>query len=126
MLYLHRELDFSDHTSVAIFSYFSACAYFSPLLGGYISDSYLGKYRTILIFIIVYFIGSVVLALSAFGPYSWGAFLGLGLIALGTVRVAPRPTTAPRGIVGSHQTPSSQPGRHQAMCQCVWRRSVGR
>jgi dipeptide/tripeptide permease len=58
--------------------------------GGIISDSYWGKFKTILILSIVYCTGSIVLAVSSFPALSgnphnpWGAILGLALLALGT------------------------------------------
>jgi MFS family permease len=59
------------------------------LLGGYLSDSYLGKYRTILYFVMVYLVGTAVLALSALGLSVAGTLVGLALIALGTGGIKP-------------------------------------
>ncbi len=44
-LFLRDSLGYSDPQSVAIYSYFTSFAYFTPLLGGYLADSYLGKYK---------------------------------------------------------------------------------
>ena len=51
--------------AIAIFSFSSAIAYFSPLVGGVVADSYLGKYRTILYFSLVYIAGCWLLALTS-------------------------------------------------------------
>jgi proton-dependent oligopeptide transporter, POT family len=45
VLFLSHSLGFSDDQAVAIYSYFTSAAYFSPLIGGYLSDSYFGKYK---------------------------------------------------------------------------------
>ena len=64
----------------------SAC-YFTPLLGGYLSDRYLGKYRTIFWLSILYTLGNLCLALFVHEPT--GFYVGLGLIALGTGGIKP-------------------------------------
>lgn len=45
VLFISHALDYSDDDAVAIYSYFTSFAYFAPLIGGYLSDSYLGKYK---------------------------------------------------------------------------------
>jgi dipeptide/tripeptide permease len=65
------------------------------MTGGVLSDSYLGKFRTILYLSLVYCIGNVVLAVTALPgvtgtpPHWWGAALGLGLLAIGTGGIKP-------------------------------------
>ena len=88
-LYLRNELGFSATSSTSISLYSQALAYFMPLLGGYASDTYWGKYTTIIRFSLVYVVGSATLALTAFGPWAWGCFLGLLLIAVGTGGIKP-------------------------------------
>lgn len=67
--------------------------YFFPLLGGILSDSYWNKFKTILGLSIVYFFGTVLLAVtsipgvtggSAGHPSPWGVIVSLFLIAVGT------------------------------------------
>lgn len=89
VLYLHKDLDLSEPTSNAIYSYFASAAYFSSLIGGYVADSYWAKYKTILVFSSVYWVGTAVLSSTAVGNLRWGAFLGLVLIALGTGGIKP-------------------------------------
>jgi hypothetical protein len=50
VLYLNSHLGFARNEASAWFAAFTAACYFSPLLGGYLSDAYLGKYITILVF----------------------------------------------------------------------------
>lgn len=66
--------------------------------GGIISDTYLGKFKTILILSMVYCVGNIVLSVTALpgvtggnldaipkvAPHWWGAALGLFLLAVGT------------------------------------------
>ncbi len=47
-IYLNKFLFFSENSSTAIVHGFTMAAYATPLLGGFISDAVLGKYRTIL------------------------------------------------------------------------------
>uniref|UniRef100_A0A0D9VRM7 Major facilitator superfamily (MFS) profile domain-containing protein n=1 Tax=Leersia perrieri TaxID=77586 RepID=A0A0D9VRM7_9ORYZ len=76
-------------------------SYLAPLAGAFLADSYLGKYRTVLIFCMIFIIGMLMLLLSAAaplistGPLSWIIwtdpassqhiifFIGLYLVALG-------------------------------------------
>jgi POT family proton-dependent oligopeptide transporter len=64
----------------------SAC-YFFPLLGGYLSDRYFGKYRTILYLSLLYCVGHAFLAVFETNPT--GFYAGLGLIALGSGGIKP-------------------------------------
>lgn len=64
----------------------SAC-YFFPILGGYVADRFLGKYRTIFWLSIVYCLGNFCLAF--FNQSREGFYVGLGLIALGSGGIKP-------------------------------------
>ncbi len=88
-LYMVEELGFSRQTAIAIFSYFSACVYFSPVLGGFVADTYLGKFSTILYFSVVYIAGIIFLTVTSIDALPWGMFTGLGLIALGSGGIKP-------------------------------------
>ena len=67
--------------------YFVAGVYFFPLLGGFLADRFLGKYRTIFWLSLVYCAGHACLAI--FESSVTGFFLGLGLIALGSGGIKP-------------------------------------
>ncbi|KAF2078111.1 hypothetical protein CYY_000582 [Polysphondylium violaceum] len=96
--YMIHYMGYTDTTAASIYHGFNAGAYFTTLLGAYLADGKLGKYKTILYFSIIYCIGGVFLAISAIpgvtGPEPgnrspWGLILGLLLIALGTGGIKP-------------------------------------
>src|SRR3546814_8482409 len=86
-VYLVNFLHFGDAQATSWQSLFKSAAYFFPLVGTIVSDVFLGKFRTIMIFSSVYVIGCAMLALSDAGM---GIELGLGLIAFGTDRKSTR------------------------------------
>ncbi|WP_309662431.1 peptide MFS transporter [Sphingomonas sp.] len=75
--YMTKQLLISQGTSSVIYGTYTACAYFTPILGGIIADRYLGKRRAIII-------GASVMAaghfMMAFEPL---LYLALATIALG-------------------------------------------
>src|SRR5207247_6770343 len=75
-----------DKEAEAWYHTFVSCAYFLPLLGAFLADAILGKYRTILILSIVYCFGHFALALN---DTRAGLVVGLGLIALGAGGIKP-------------------------------------
>jgi len=70
----------------ASYHFFVSCLYFLPLLGAFLGDALLGKYRTILFVSIVYCFGHLALALD---HTRLGLVVGLGLIALGAGGIKP-------------------------------------
>jgi proton-dependent oligopeptide transporter, POT family len=70
-----------------VFHTFVLGVYFFPLLGGWLSDRFLGKYRTILYLSLVYCAGHACLALCE--NNRTGFFTGLFLIALGSGGIKP-------------------------------------
>lgn len=94
-LYLHKYLLFSEDTSTMIIHAFIFGAYSCALFGGYISDSFLGKFKTILYLSFVYVAGSIVLSVTSIPgatgdpPHWWGAAVGLTLVSLGTGGIKP-------------------------------------
>ncbi len=65
---------------------FTSAVYFFPLLGAFIADAFLGKYRTILILSVVYCFGHFSLALD---ETRMGLMLGLTLISIGSGGIKP-------------------------------------
>lgn len=65
-----------------VFHSFVIGVYFFPLLGGWLSDRFFGKYNTVLWFSLVYVIGHACLAM--FDDNRTGFYTGLFLIALGS------------------------------------------
>jgi len=70
-----------------VFHLFVMGVYFFPLLGGWLADRWLGKYRTILWLSLVYCAGHLCLALSETSKP--GFYAGLFLIALGSGGIKP-------------------------------------
>jgi POT family proton-dependent oligopeptide transporter len=70
-----------------VFHTFVLGVYFFPLLGGWLADRFLGKYRTILYLSLVYCVGQACLALSVADKA--GFYVGLFLIALGSGGIKP-------------------------------------
>ena len=70
-----------------VFHTFVIGVYFFPLLGGWLSDRYFGKYNTVLWFSLIYCAGHACLAL--FEDNRTGFFTGLFLIALGSGGIKP-------------------------------------
>jgi POT family proton-dependent oligopeptide transporter len=70
-----------------IFHSFVIGVYFFPLLGGWLSDRYFGKYNTVLWFSLIYCAGHACLAM--FEDNKNGFYTGLFLIALGSGGIKP-------------------------------------
>jgi POT family proton-dependent oligopeptide transporter len=77
----------SEPAAKANYHLFVSACYFFPLLGGWLSDRFFGKYRTILYLSIIYCFGHLLLAL--FDTTPTGFYAGLGLIALGSGGIKP-------------------------------------
>lgn len=93
-LYLTGSLGFNQNRSTTLIHSFNFSAYFFTLFGGIISDSWLGRYMTILSLSLVYCVGMVVLAGSAFPWFTDSArvvwfLIGLTLVAFGTGGIKP-------------------------------------
>ncbi|ORZ29808.1 POT family-domain-containing protein [Catenaria anguillulae PL171] len=100
LIYLTRYLRIESNSATAAVHAFNMFAYTATLLGGTLSDGYLGRFRTIIYLSLVYCIGNLVLSLTAVpgvmpvnpstgAPSPWGALLGLTLLALGTGGIKP-------------------------------------
>ncbi len=76
----------TDAQADAWYHTFVSAVYFLPVLGAFLADAVLGKYRTILILSIVYCFGHLALALD---HTRLGLTLGLGLVALGAGGIKP-------------------------------------
>ncbi len=70
-----------------VFHSFVIGVYFFPLLGGWLSDRFFGKYNTVLWFSLIYCTGHALLA--AFDDDRRGFYAGLFLIALGSGGIKP-------------------------------------
>ncbi|XP_012222206.1 solute carrier family 15 member 1 isoform X2 [Linepithema humile] len=92
-LYLSDMLKYSEDDATMIYHVFTCFVYFFPLLGAIISDSWLGKFRTILYVSIIYAVGQLLLSASAAPPLHIPqrafSLLGLFMIAVGTGGIKP-------------------------------------
>ncbi|XP_066249841.1 peptide transporter family 1 isoform X2 [Euwallacea similis] len=93
ILYLTEILFYPETSAKMIYHGFTMFVYFFPLLGAIISDSWLGKFRTILYISIIYAIGSILLSLTAIDslkiPQKAFTIISLLLIAMGTGGIKP-------------------------------------
>ncbi|CAI7728846.1 unnamed protein product [Closterium sp. NIES-53] len=92
-MYLNERLKLSQATATEMVHLFIVAAYLAPLLGAFISDSYLGKYRTILYLSFIYCAGNWLVAFSALhttpsAALPW-ALAGLSFLALGSGGIKP-------------------------------------
>jgi len=100
--FLQEQLLYNENDSASISLFFSSLCYFTPLIGGYVSDSYFGKYRTIVGFSIVYCSGGIFMAAAAGTLSTAMTFIGLALIGIGTGGIKPCVST-----FGADQFPKS-------------------
>ncbi len=76
-----------EASAKAVFHLFVFGVYFTPLLGGFLADRFLGKYRTVLYISLLYCAGHACLAIFHGDPK--GFYAGLALIALGSGGIKP-------------------------------------
>ncbi|GAB4323277.1 MAG: hypothetical protein Kow0074_15390 [Candidatus Zixiibacteriota bacterium] len=90
VLYMIDELGYTDANSATVASLFTACAYIAPILGGYIADRWLGKFKTIIYFALPYIGGHLIL-----GSFNneVGLYTALFLLAGGSGSIKPNIST---------------------------------
>ncbi|KAK3153640.1 hypothetical protein QOZ80_2BG0178780 [Eleusine coracana subsp. coracana] len=114
--YLTDVVHESNVVAAADVSTWMGTCFLTPLLGAFLADSYWGRYKTILIFLSVYTLGLITLALSAWlatilsmGLRRAVVFLGLFLVALGVGGI--KPCVSP---FGAEQFDDADPGERDA------------
>src|SRR5580704_12608443 len=80
-IYMTQFLRLGDADATTVHSLFKSGAYFFPLVGAVVSDVFWSKFRTIMVFSLVYVGGCSILALV---PGKSGLMIGLFLVAFGT------------------------------------------
>jgi len=75
--YLIHQLEMPQATASLVYGFYGASAYFSPVLGGWVADRWLGRTRSIILGGVLMMFGHFALA---FEPL---LFVGLGLVAVG-------------------------------------------
>lgn len=84
---VNNGFEFTRTNALEIYAIFTGLIYFTPLLGGYLSDKYLGPRKSVYIGAITMAIGHGYLAFSQFGAMelrTYFLYTGLGLLILGT------------------------------------------
>lgn len=91
--YMTGMLFMSKNEATEIVHLFIACTYLLPLLGAWLADRFLGRYRTIFSISLLYCLGNAVLALADFAgdieTRKWVLFVGLAIIAVGAGGIKP-------------------------------------
>jgi len=95
--YLKTGFSLASSTAKSLAHLFNGLVYLCPLIGAALSDSYFGKYRTIVALSLVYFVGNFLLTLSSinglvgkFGEFPlWSYLIPVLLIALGSGGIKP-------------------------------------
>jgi POT family proton-dependent oligopeptide transporter len=85
-VFMIQVLLMQEAEATSTYHLFAGACYLFPLLGAFISDRILGKYKTILYLSLVYCLGHAVLAV---WETKVGLYWGLGLIALGSGGIKP-------------------------------------
>ena len=95
VLFFQTRLGYSNAVADVQYSAWSGMCYVTPLIGGFVADSYLGRYNTIVLFATIYLGGLVLATLVAVPDYTHEGlvFLALYIIALGTGGIKPNVST---------------------------------
>ena len=115
-MYMTSALLMSTEAATEIGHLFICGVYLTPVVGAWLADRWLGRYRTILYVSLIYCLGNIVLAMTAVDPApgvatsvalsSWpvlGLFAGLILIALGSGGIKPCVSAFVGDQFGPHQ-----------------------
>lgn len=105
VIFLVQYLGLDKFEATSDYHIFAAACYLFPLLGAYLSDRFLGKYKTILYLSLVYCLGHAFLAV--FEHDKTGFYWGLGLIALGSGGIKP--------CVSAHVGDQFKPGQQKLL-----------
>ncbi|KAI9079600.1 hypothetical protein K1719_038427 [Acacia pycnantha] len=135
VLYLHAQYNLDNTYSAEVFSIWSGFSNFLPLLGAYLADAYLGKYRMLFYGLISSFLGLALVSLGAgipslrppsctnptdciqpTGLQLAVLFIGLGLLAVGSGGL--RPCNIAFGA--DQFDVSTEKGRAQLESFCKW------
>lgn len=95
VLFFETQLNMSNADAVNTFYLWNGAVYVTPLLGGYIADTILGRYKTILWFAMVY-LGGLALFLGGSVPGQISAamvYMGMYVVALGAGGIKPNCST---------------------------------
>ncbi|XP_026317909.1 solute carrier family 15 member 1-like [Hyposmocoma kahamanoa] len=92
-LYLRNVLCLHENVATVVYHIFIMMCYAMPLVGAILADNFIGRYKVILYFSIIYLVGTVLTCCSAIPPLmlppTSTSMLGLALIATGTGGIKP-------------------------------------
>ncbi|XP_073941600.1 peptide transporter family 1-like [Choristoneura fumiferana] len=92
-LYLRNVLCLHENAATVVYHIFIMMCYTMPLIGAILADNFIGRYKVILYFSIIYFFGTVLTCCSAIPPLmlppTTTSMIGLALIATGTGGIKP-------------------------------------
>lgn len=93
MLYLNEKLGYNENEASALYHGFTMMVYFLCIVGGVVSDVWLGKFKTILYLSMIYVVGCVAVSTSAIPTIGLSPktilIIGLLLIAIGSGGIKP-------------------------------------
>jgi solute carrier family 15 (peptide/histidine transporter), member 3/4 len=91
VLFFQTKLNMSNADADVQYSAWAGACYVTPLLGGYIADTYLGRYKSILVFSAIYLVGLGLMVLGSIPGDASDAiiFPGIYIIAMGTGGIKP-------------------------------------
>ena len=119
-MYMTERLGFLEGSANRIMSLFIAGCYVLPLVGGYIADNYLGKYRTIVLFSIPYIIGQAMIGIEN----RWFLLFALCLLAMGSGVIKPNISTL-MGLTYDQQRPGQEKLRSDAFAMFYGSINIG-
>ncbi|XP_031767191.2 solute carrier family 15 member 1-like [Galleria mellonella] len=92
-LYLRNVLCLHENAATVVYHIFIMMCYTMPLVGAILADNFIGRYRVILYFSVIYLLGTVLTCCSAIPPLmlpsTYTSMIGLALIATGTGGIKP-------------------------------------
>lgn len=94
VLFFETQLSLTNAESVNAYYLWNGAVYVTPLLGGLLADTYLGRYKTILVFCVIYLIGLAVIVIGTNPNHLSAACVygGMYIIALGAGGIKVRST----------------------------------
>jgi len=119
-MYMTERLGFIEGSANSIMSWFVAGCYLLPLVGGYVADNYLGKYRTIVLFSVPYIVGQAMIGIEN----RWFLFVSLCLLAMGSGVIKPNISTL-MGLTYDQQRPGQDKLRSDAFAMFYGSINIG-
>ena len=95
VLLFQTQLHLSNEDADVQYSAWSSMCYVTPLLGGFIADTYLGRYRTIILFCSLYLFGLILVVVGCIPGQVSGTliFTAMYIIALAAGGIKPNVST---------------------------------